>query len=128
MRIKSGSANNNRTGQKGKGTAGFEPATFGLALDQLSYAPLLKVKLAKLPKSPKSRMSPCNELHTPKHHIKCANVEVLMEDKSPALPVDGEADPSLGPPLDGWEYLKQVRWEANRLPNINVAQVRYYGQ
>ena len=46
-----------------------------------------------------------------------------MDDIYPALPVDGEADPSLGPPLDGWEDLKQVRWEANRLPNINIAQV-----
>jgi survival of motor neuron protein-interacting protein 1 len=48
-----------------------------------------------------------------------------MDATSAALPVDGEADPSLGPPLDGWEYLKQVRWEANRLPNINVAHVSF---
>jgi hypothetical protein len=47
-----------------------------------------------------------------------------MDDLLPqAFAVDGEYDPTSGPPTNGIEYLRHVRWEASRLPNVNVAQV-----
>jgi hypothetical protein len=41
----------------------------------------------------------------------------------PAFEVDGEYDPSSGPPMNGLEYLRHVRWEASQLPDITVSQV-----
>ncbi|XP_018436540.2 uncharacterized protein LOC108808929 isoform X2 [Raphanus sativus] len=41
----------------------------------------------------------------------------------PAFEVDGEPDFESGPPEDGFEYLRRVRWEAKRVPNVKVAKI-----
>ncbi|CAD5315535.1 unnamed protein product [Arabidopsis thaliana] len=41
----------------------------------------------------------------------------------PAFEVDGEPDFSTGPPEDGLEYLRRVRWEAKGIPNVRVAKI-----
>ncbi|CAN6830643.1 unnamed protein product [Brassica oleracea var. botrytis] len=41
----------------------------------------------------------------------------------PAFAVDGEPDFESGPPEDGFEYIRRVRWEAKRVPNIKVAKI-----
>ncbi|XP_010517776.1 PREDICTED: uncharacterized protein LOC104793175 [Camelina sativa] len=41
----------------------------------------------------------------------------------PAFAVDGEPDFDSGPPEDGFEYLRRVRWEAKRIPNVKVAEI-----
>ncbi|XP_022145185.1 uncharacterized protein LOC111014690 isoform X2 [Momordica charantia] len=41
----------------------------------------------------------------------------------PAFLVEGEPDFDSGPPEDGLEYLRRVRWEASRIPNVTVAKV-----
>ncbi|KAG0486877.1 hypothetical protein HPP92_008972 [Vanilla planifolia] len=40
-----------------------------------------------------------------------------------AFLVDGEPDFDSGPPLDGLEYLRRVRWEAKQIPKVKVAQL-----
>lgn len=42
----------------------------------------------------------------------------------PAFKVTGEPDFDSGPPEDGLEYLRRVRWEALRLPKVKVAAVQ----
>ncbi|XP_060179341.1 uncharacterized protein LOC132609384 [Lycium barbarum] len=42
----------------------------------------------------------------------------------PAFRVTGEPDFDSGPPEDGFEYLRRVRWEALRLPKVKVATVQ----
>ncbi|CAH9102066.1 unnamed protein product [Cuscuta europaea] len=41
----------------------------------------------------------------------------------PAFFVEGEPDFDSGPPEDGLEYLRRVRWEAERLPKVKVSKV-----
>ncbi|BAT93543.1 hypothetical protein LR48_Vigan02g273300 [Vigna angularis] len=41
----------------------------------------------------------------------------------PAFLVDGEPNFDSGPPEDGWEYLRHVRWEANHMPKVKVAKL-----
>uniref|UniRef100_A0A1J3JCF1 Gem-associated protein 2 n=1 Tax=Noccaea caerulescens TaxID=107243 RepID=A0A1J3JCF1_NOCCA len=41
----------------------------------------------------------------------------------PAFAVDGEPDFDSGEPEDGFEYLRRVRWEAKRVPNVKVAKI-----
>ncbi|KFK37106.1 hypothetical protein AALP_AA4G213800 [Arabis alpina] len=41
----------------------------------------------------------------------------------PAFAVDGEPDFDSGPPEDGLEYLRRVRWEAKQIPNVRVAKI-----
>ncbi|KAF0895925.1 hypothetical protein E2562_017567 [Oryza meyeriana var. granulata] len=41
----------------------------------------------------------------------------------PAFAVDGEPDFESGEPLDGFEYLRRVRWEANQIPRVKVANI-----
>ncbi|KAG6436674.1 hypothetical protein SASPL_101576 [Salvia splendens] len=41
----------------------------------------------------------------------------------PAFSVTGEPDFDSGPPLDGLEYLRRVRWEAARIPKVKVVKV-----
>ncbi|XP_078150305.1 uncharacterized protein LOC144545605 isoform X2 [Carex rostrata] len=41
----------------------------------------------------------------------------------PAFYVEGEPDFESGPPVDGWEYLRRVRWEAHQLPDVKVAKI-----
>ncbi|XP_076908387.1 uncharacterized protein LOC143565247 [Bidens hawaiensis] len=41
----------------------------------------------------------------------------------PALYVTGEPDFDSGPPQDGLEYLRRVRWEAKRIPKVKIAKV-----
>ncbi|KAJ0903588.1 hypothetical protein HanPSC8_Chr07g0271611 [Helianthus annuus] len=41
----------------------------------------------------------------------------------PALYVTGEPDFDSGPPQDGLEYLRRVRWEAKRIPKVTIAKV-----
>ncbi|XP_016456793.2 uncharacterized protein LOC107780729 [Nicotiana tabacum] len=41
----------------------------------------------------------------------------------PAFIVTGEPDFDSGPPEDGLEYLRRVRWEASLLPKVKVAKV-----
>lgn len=43
--------------------------------------------------------------------------------QKPAFQVEGEPDFDSGPPLDGLEYLRRVRWEAAQIPNVKVAQL-----
>jgi len=35
-----------------------------------------------------------------------------------AFKIDGELGPEAGPPLDGFDYLRRVRWEAKRVPKV----------
>lgn len=41
----------------------------------------------------------------------------------PAFAVDGDPDFESGEPLDGFEYLRRVRWEANQIPRVKVAKI-----
>ncbi|KAK1429029.1 hypothetical protein QVD17_11228 [Tagetes erecta] len=41
----------------------------------------------------------------------------------PAFHVTGEPDFDSGPPQDGLEYLRRVRWEAKRIPKVKIAKV-----
>ncbi|XP_031481662.1 uncharacterized protein LOC116251491 [Nymphaea colorata] len=41
----------------------------------------------------------------------------------PAFSVEGEPDFESGPPQDGLEYLRRVRWEAMQIPNVKVAKL-----
>ncbi|CAH9083397.1 unnamed protein product [Cuscuta epithymum] len=41
----------------------------------------------------------------------------------PAFFVEGEPDFDSGPPEDGLEYLRRVRWEAERLPKVKVCKI-----
>ncbi|KAL0340545.1 UNVERIFIED_CONTAM: hypothetical protein Sradi_4571300 [Sesamum radiatum] len=43
--------------------------------------------------------------------------------QKPAFFVKGEPDFDSGPPQDGLEYLRRVRWEAARIPKVTVAKV-----
>ncbi|KAK7383458.1 hypothetical protein VNO78_29137 [Psophocarpus tetragonolobus] len=63
----------------------------------------------------------------------CSIVEDCSEDdgsdddyaniQRPAFLVDGEPDFHSGPPEDGWEYLRRVRWEADQIPKVKVAKL-----
>ncbi|TKY50571.1 Gem-associated protein 2 [Spatholobus suberectus] len=62
----------------------------------------------------------------------CSIVEECDEDdgsdddyasiQRPAFLVDGEPNFDSGPPEDGWEYLRRVRWEADQIPKVKVAK------
>lgn len=41
----------------------------------------------------------------------------------PAFLVEGDPDFDSGPPQDGFEYLRRVRWEAKRVPKVKVAKL-----
>lgn len=41
----------------------------------------------------------------------------------PAFLVEGEPDLDSGPPLDGLEYLRRVRWEAAQFPKVKIAKI-----
>ncbi|KAK7343234.1 hypothetical protein VNO77_11825 [Canavalia gladiata] len=41
----------------------------------------------------------------------------------PAFLVEGEPNFDSGPPEDGWEYLRRVRWEADQIPKVKVAKL-----
>ncbi|XP_027366599.1 uncharacterized protein LOC113872912 [Abrus precatorius] len=41
----------------------------------------------------------------------------------PAFFVAGEPNFDAGPPEDGWEYLRRVRWEADQIPKVKVAKL-----
>ncbi|KAK2990657.1 hypothetical protein RJ640_007791 [Escallonia rubra] len=41
----------------------------------------------------------------------------------PAFLVTGEPNFDSGPPQDGLEFIRRVRWEAERIPNVKVAKV-----
>ncbi|PKA56287.1 hypothetical protein AXF42_Ash011217 [Apostasia shenzhenica] len=41
----------------------------------------------------------------------------------PAFVVEGDPDFESGPPLDGLEYLRRVRWEAAHIPKVKVAHL-----
>ncbi|QCE05696.1 gem-associated protein 2-like [Vigna unguiculata] len=41
----------------------------------------------------------------------------------PAFLVDGEPNFDSGPPEDGWEYLRRVRWEADHIPKVKIAKL-----
>ncbi|XP_074589611.1 uncharacterized protein LOC141845460 [Curcuma longa] len=43
--------------------------------------------------------------------------------QKPAFLVEGEPDFDSGPPLDGMEYLRRVKWEAAQIPKIKVAKL-----
>ncbi|XP_057732336.1 uncharacterized protein LOC130947647 [Arachis stenosperma] len=63
----------------------------------------------------------------------CSNLEEHSEEddtdddyasiQRPAFFVDGEPDFDSGPPEDGWEYLRRVRWEADQIPKVKVAKL-----
>ncbi|XVF84459.1 hypothetical protein PTKIN_Ptkin17bG0038700 [Pterospermum kingtungense] len=40
----------------------------------------------------------------------------------PAFMVEGEPDFDSGPPEDGFEYLRRVRWEAAQIPKVQIAK------
>ncbi|XP_020236857.1 gem-associated protein 2 [Cajanus cajan] len=64
---------------------------------------------------------------------KCSDLEECGEDddsdddyasiQRPAFLVDGEPNFDSGPPEDGWEYLRRVRWEADQIPKVKVAKL-----
>ncbi|XP_020246856.1 uncharacterized protein LOC109824636 isoform X2 [Asparagus officinalis] len=41
----------------------------------------------------------------------------------PAFFVEGEPDFESGPPEDGWEYLRRVRWESAHIPKVKVVKL-----
>ncbi|KAK4778783.1 hypothetical protein SAY86_006311 [Trapa natans] len=41
----------------------------------------------------------------------------------PAFVIEGEPNFEAGPPEDGLEYLRRVRWEAAQIPNVRVAKL-----
>ncbi|KAL9237586.1 hypothetical protein vseg_012116 [Gypsophila vaccaria] len=41
----------------------------------------------------------------------------------PAFMVEGEPDFESGPPEDGFEYLRRVRWEASHIPKVKVVKL-----
>ncbi|CAI0397170.1 unnamed protein product [Linum tenue] len=43
--------------------------------------------------------------------------------QKPAFRIEGEPNFDSGPPEDGWEYLRRVRWEAARIPKVKVAKL-----
>ncbi|CAL1404646.1 unnamed protein product [Linum trigynum] len=43
--------------------------------------------------------------------------------QKPAFHIEGEPDFDSGPPEDGLEYLRRVRWEAARIPKVKVAKL-----
>ncbi|KAJ9555439.1 hypothetical protein OSB04_010053 [Centaurea solstitialis] len=47
----------------------------------------------------------------------------LFSIQRPAFVVTGEPDFDSGPPQDGLEYLRRVRWEAEHIPKVKVAKV-----
>ncbi|ERN20110.1 uncharacterized protein LOC18448520 isoform X1 [Amborella trichopoda] len=54
------------------------------------------------------------------------NEDSDIEDNSllkPAFQVEGDPDFESGPPQDGLEYLRRVRWEAAHIPNVKVANI-----
>ncbi|KDP42852.1 hypothetical protein JCGZ_23794 [Jatropha curcas] len=57
----------------------------------------------------------------------CSEEEDSDEDyasvQRPAFLVEGEPDFDSGPPEDGWEYLRRVRWEAAHIPKVTVAKL-----
>ncbi|KAK7310316.1 hypothetical protein RJT34_07758 [Clitoria ternatea] len=63
----------------------------------------------------------------------CSMAEVGSEDddseddyasiQRPAFSVEGKPNFDSGPPEDGWEYLRRVRWEADRIPKVKVAKL-----
>ncbi|KAL2456939.1 uncharacterized protein Fot_56583 [Forsythia ovata] len=57
----------------------------------------------------------------------CSEDDDTDEDYSsiqkPAFSVSGEPDFDSGPPQDGLEYLRRVRWEAEQIPKVTVAKV-----
>lgn len=48
------------------------------------------------------------------------------EDEIPGLAFDvgEEMEPTSEPPLDGFEYLRQVKWQAKRIPNVVTARTK----
>ncbi|CAA2999391.1 Hypothetical predicted protein [Olea europaea subsp. europaea] len=59
--------------------------------------------------------------------VECSEDDTTDEDYSsvqkPAFFVKGEPDFDSGPPQDGLEYLRRVRWEAEQIPKVKVAKV-----
>ncbi|KAK7270050.1 hypothetical protein RIF29_22927 [Crotalaria pallida] len=63
----------------------------------------------------------------------CSNLEESSEKddseddyasiQRPAFLVEGEPNFDAGPPEDGWEYLRRVRWEAAQIPKVKVAKL-----
>eukprot|EP01120_Amphizonella_sp_Union-15-10_P000874 TRINITY_DN10925_c0_g1_i1.p1 TRINITY_DN10925_c0_g1~~TRINITY_DN10925_c0_g1_i1.p1 ORF type:complete len:119 (-),score=19.77 TRINITY_DN10925_c0_g1_i1:301-657(-) len=49
----------------------------------------------------------------------------MYGDLPPAFEISEETDlgPPSGPPTNGLEYLKSVRWEAKQLPNVFVSNI-----
>ncbi|KAL5715142.1 hypothetical protein ACHQM5_017009 [Ranunculus cassubicifolius] len=43
--------------------------------------------------------------------------------RRPAFFVEGEPDFDSGPPQDGLEFLRRVRWEAKQIPNVKIAKL-----
>ncbi|KAJ1292610.1 hypothetical protein BS78_01G002900 [Paspalum vaginatum] len=41
----------------------------------------------------------------------------------PAFAVDGDPDFDSGEPLDGFEYIRRVRWEASQIPRVTAAKI-----
>ncbi|CAI9770900.1 unnamed protein product [Fraxinus pennsylvanica] len=56
----------------------------------------------------------------------CSEDDTTDEDygsiQKPAFLVTGEPDFDSGPPQDGLEYLRRVRWEAEQIPKVAVAK------
>ncbi|RDX73415.1 Gem-associated protein 2, partial [Mucuna pruriens] len=63
----------------------------------------------------------------------CSTVQECGEDddtdddyasiQKPAFLVNGKPNFDSGPPEDGWEYLRRVRWEADQIPKVKVAKL-----
>ncbi|XP_030470339.1 uncharacterized protein LOC115688604 [Syzygium oleosum] len=49
--------------------------------------------------------------------------EYFASIQRPAFLVEGEPNFDAGPPEDGLEFLKRVRWEAAQIPNVKVAKL-----
>ncbi|CAN1256255.1 Gem-associated protein 2 [Linum perenne] len=78
---------------------------------------------------PKQRFgSQTPALHGPKMVAEYSEEEDDSDDdhasiQRPAFYVEGEPDFDSGPPEDGLEYLRRVRWEAARIPKVKVAKI-----
>ncbi|XP_030520868.1 uncharacterized protein LOC115734288 [Rhodamnia argentea] len=51
------------------------------------------------------------------------NDEYFSSIQRPAFSVEGEPNFDAGPPEDGLEFLRRVRWEAAQIPNVKVAKL-----
>ncbi|XP_073134776.1 uncharacterized protein [Henckelia pumila] len=72
-----------------------------------------------LPVNDEIRSSGAEEEYSPVY----SSDEDYSSIQKPAFLVTGEPDFDSGPPQDGLEYLRRVRWEASQIPDVTIAKI-----